>query len=74
MSDDRLALTVFFTSSILAGGNAVAIRFSNRELEPLWGAGLRFALATALLAVVMVVLRFPVPRGRALGGAVLLQG
>lgn len=57
--------------SVLAGGNAVAIRFSNRELDPLWGAALRFALATALLATLMAVLRVSLPRGRALRGAVL---
>jgi drug/metabolite transporter (DMT)-like permease len=57
--------------SFLAGGNAVAIRFSNRELDPLWGASLRFALAAALLLTAMVALRLAVPRGRALLGAVL---
>jgi drug/metabolite transporter (DMT)-like permease len=71
VGDDRTALTVFFASSILAGGNAVAIRFSNRELDPLWGAGFRFALATVLLAVVMFALRLPLPRGRAFAGSVL---
>jgi drug/metabolite transporter (DMT)-like permease len=70
-TEDRTALTVFFAGAILAGGNAVAIRYSNRELEPLWGAGLRFALATGVLAVVMAVLRVPVPRGRAFGGSML---
>ena len=32
---DRLALAAFAGTSALAGGNAVAIRFGNRELEPL---------------------------------------
>jgi drug/metabolite transporter (DMT)-like permease len=68
---DRTALTAFVAMSVLAGGNAVAIRFSNRELDPFWGAGLRFALATALLAALMAILRTPLPRGRALTGAVL---
>src|SRR5215210_266272 len=57
--------------SILAGGNAVAIRYSNRELEPLWGATCRFALAAALLAAVVAALRLPIPDRRALTGAVL---
>src|SRR5512134_402455 len=57
--------------SVLAGGNAVAIRYSNRELAPLWGAGLRFALAAVLLVAVMLVLRLKPPTGRALTGAVL---
>lgn len=68
---ERVALVSFVTGSLLAGGNAVGIRFSNRELAPLWGAGLRFSLAAALLVGVMAVLRLAPPRGRALTGALL---
>lgn len=68
---DRVALAAFVANSVLAGGNAVAIRFSNRELEPLWGAGLRFTLAAALLLAVMAAMRLRWPRGRALAGALL---
>ncbi len=68
---ERVALASFVVGSILAGGNAVGIRFSNRELAPLWGAGLRFSLAAALLVAVMAVLRLAFPRGRALAGAVV---
>jgi hypothetical protein len=39
---EQVALASFITGSLLAGGNAVGVRFSNRELAPLWGAGLRF--------------------------------
>jgi hypothetical protein len=49
-------LAAFLIGSVLAGGNAVGVRYSNRELDPLWGAGLRFALAAALLAALMAVL------------------
>ena len=68
---ERVALTAFVTYAVLAGGNAVGVRFSNRELAPLWGAALRFALAAALLVVLMVVLRLASPRGRALIGSLL---
>ena len=68
---ERVALASFAVGSILAGGNAVGIRFSNRELAPLWGAGLRFSLAAAVLVVAMAVLRLALPRGRALLGAVV---
>ena len=51
-SDERTALAAFFAMSILAGGNTIAIRFSNRELDPLWGACLRFALAAMILATI----------------------
>jgi drug/metabolite transporter (DMT)-like permease len=69
--DERVALAAFLVGSVLAGGNAVGVRFSNRELSPLWGAGFRFALAAALLAALMAVLRLAPPQGRALTGAVL---
>jgi drug/metabolite transporter (DMT)-like permease len=68
---ERGVLAAFLAGSVLAGGNAVGVRFSNRELDPLWGAGLRFGLAALLLRGVMAFLRQPLPRGRALTGAVL---
>jgi drug/metabolite transporter (DMT)-like permease len=69
--DERIAFASFIATSVLAGGNAVGVRFSNRELAPLWGAGLRFSLAAAVLLVVMAVRRLPPPRGRAMTGALL---
>jgi drug/metabolite transporter (DMT)-like permease len=68
---ERVALTAFLSYAVLAGGNAVGVRFSNRELAPLWGASLRFALAAALLLAVMVLLRLAFPHGRALVGSLL---
>ena len=65
------ALAAFLTGTLLAGGNAVGVRVSNRELEPLWGAAFRFLLAAALLGLAMAALRLPFPRGRALHGVVL---
>jgi drug/metabolite transporter (DMT)-like permease len=63
---DRLALGAFTGAVAIGGTNFVAIRFSNRELDPIWGAGLRFALAAAVFGVVFAALRLPFPRGRAL--------
>jgi drug/metabolite transporter (DMT)-like permease len=68
---DRTTLAAFLGSAALAGGNALGIRFSNRELEPLWGAGVRFSLAAMLLLALMATLRLSVPRGRALAGVAL---
>jgi drug/metabolite transporter (DMT)-like permease len=70
---DGTAVLAFIVGTVLAGGNAVGVRVSNRELDPLWGAGLRFLLAACLLGVVMAVMRLPLPRRRALLG-VLLYG
>jgi drug/metabolite transporter (DMT)-like permease len=68
---EHLVLPAFIAESVLAGGNAVGVRFSNYELDHLWGAGFRFALAGLLLGAVMAVLRLPLPRGRALAGAIV---
>jgi drug/metabolite transporter (DMT)-like permease len=56
---------------ILAGGNAVGVKVATDELDPLWGAGTRFAAAGLMFAGVMALRRMPVPRGGALLGAVL---
>jgi drug/metabolite transporter (DMT)-like permease len=56
---------------LLVGANVVAIRYSNRELAPLWGAGVRFAIASLLFGSIVVVGRLSMPRGTALAGAVL---
>ena len=68
---ERVALTAFLSYAVLAGGNAVCIRFSNRELAPLWGASLRFALAAALLLAVMLMFKLAFPGGLALVGSLL---
>jgi drug/metabolite transporter (DMT)-like permease len=68
---DRLALMAFAGYSILGGGNAVGVRFSNQELDPFWGATLRFGLAALLMLVVMFATGHRLPTGRALLGASL---
>jgi drug/metabolite transporter (DMT)-like permease len=65
-SPDRWVLGAFTGAVVIGGSNFVAIRFSNRELDPLWGAGLRFALAAAVFGLLFAALRLPLPRGRAL--------
>jgi drug/metabolite transporter (DMT)-like permease len=71
---DRVAGAAFVGVVVLASGNAVAIRFSNRELDWLWGAALRFVLASVVLVVLMLVLRRRWPRGRELHGALAFGG
>lgn len=68
---DRIALCAFLGVSVLAGGNGVAIRFTLRELDPLWSAGLRFGLASVVLVVLMPVLGQHWPRGHQLRGALV---
>ena len=69
--DDRVTVAAFVAGAVLAGGNGVGIRFSNRELDPLWGAALRFLIAALLFLALMAALRLAFPRGRSLAGAIL---
>ena len=68
---DWATLGAFAAAVLMGGTNVVAVRFSNRELAPFWGAGLRFALAAALLFLAVFAMRLALPRGRALAGAAL---
>ena len=59
-----------FVATVIAGGsNFVAVRFSNRELAPLWGGAIRIASSGLLLLALALVARVRLPRGRALLGA-----
>jgi drug/metabolite transporter (DMT)-like permease len=68
---DRLTMAAFVLMVLLAGGNAVSIKITSGELEPLWGAGVRFGAAGMLFVLLGLLLRVRVPRGAALGGAML---
>lgn len=65
-------LAAFLILVVLAGGNAPAIRYvscNTCELDPFWGAAMRFLLAGLIFASISRVVRTPLPRGRALLGA-----
>jgi drug/metabolite transporter (DMT)-like permease len=68
---DPLTIGAFALLIVLAGGNAVAIKIVGAELDAFWGAILRFTVAGLIFAALMVGLRVPMPRGRALLGAVI---
>jgi drug/metabolite transporter (DMT)-like permease len=55
---DRPTLVAFVFLVLIGGSNAVAVRFSNLELPPFWGATIRFA-------------GIEIPRGRALVGILI---
>ena len=65
-------LAVFVAVVLIGGTNFVAVRFSNRELPPFWGAGLRFAIAGLLLVGFARWRGIPLPLGSALPGVALL--
>lgn len=56
---------------LIGGSNFVAVRFSNAELPPYWGAALRFLPASLLLLAAMAAWRIPFPRGSSLRGAAI---
>jgi drug/metabolite transporter (DMT)-like permease len=68
---DRITLALFFTVVLIGGSNFVAVRFSNAELPPYWGAALRFLPAGVLLLAAMAVRRVPFPHGASLRGAAI---
>ena len=62
-SPGGFTIAAFAGAVTLGGANFLAVRFSNRELAPFWGAGLRFSLAALLFATIAVTLRLRWPRG-----------
>jgi len=56
---DLVTVLLFAGCVLIAAGNFVAVRFSNQELAPLWGAGLRFGVAGASYAALVGLLRLP---------------
>jgi len=65
------ALIAFVLFVLMAGSNAVAVRFSDLELPPFWGAFARFAMAALVFWAIVLVRRIALPRGRALIGSLL---
>ena len=56
---------------IVGGGASVAIRITYAELAPFWAAASRFILAALVFWAIAFFKRIPLPKGRALVGAVL---
>lgn len=68
---NRLTLAAFALFVVLAGGATVAIRFTYAELPPFWSGTARFGAGALVFWVLVLMLKIPLPRGRALLGAVL---
>jgi drug/metabolite transporter (DMT)-like permease len=68
---DRATLVAFLALLAVGGLTANAVRVSNADLPPLWGAFLRIGLASLVLFGVVAIWRLPLPGGRALTGAIL---
>jgi drug/metabolite transporter (DMT)-like permease len=68
---DNLTLLAFSVAVLIGGSNAVAVRVSNLELPPFWGAAMRFLAASLIFWIILVSRRVRLPSGRALVGCVL---
>ncbi|MBW3553160.1 MAG: EamA family transporter, partial [Gemmatimonadetes bacterium] len=71
MPPERSTLLAFAGAVVIGGGNFVAVKWSNQELDPMFGAALRFTGAAALLFVFARLRRIPLPNGRAAAGAAI---
>lgn len=65
-SPGAFTVAAFVGAVLIGGANFLAVRFSNQELEPFWGAGLRFTGAAAIFLALSLALRLEWPRGRVL--------
>ena len=63
-SSQRLTLFAFFLTALLGGGNSVAVRFSNVELAPYWGATIRLGSSALLFWLIVFLWRIPIPQKR----------
>jgi drug/metabolite transporter (DMT)-like permease len=68
---DRGTILAFTALVFLIAANVVAVRLTNRELPPFWGAGIRFVAASFLFFLYASNRRLALPRGRALAGVIL---
>jgi drug/metabolite transporter (DMT)-like permease len=68
---DRGTVLAFVAVVLVTGVNSVAVRSSNAELPPFWGAALRFISAGAIFWLLVVARGVSVPRGRALLGPIV---
>lgn len=66
-----MVLAALIVQVIFAGANFVAVRFSNLELPPFWGASLRFLFAGLIFLAIVGVRRIELPKGKALVGTVI---
>lgn len=68
---DGATFLTFVLVVLIGGVNIVAVRFSNRELAPFFGAAIRFLIASLLMFAFVGLRRVPLPHRQSLVGAVL---
>ncbi len=68
---DRLTILAFLAVVVLGGSNAIAVKATVAELDPIWSAALRFLAAGVILLAFVAATRRAIPRGRSFSGAIL---
>ena len=68
---ERKVLIAFAAFILVGGGASVAIRITYGEMAPFWAATSRFGLAALAFWGLVAVRKLPLPRGRAMAGAIL---
>jgi drug/metabolite transporter (DMT)-like permease len=68
---DRATLVAFAGVVLFGGLNTIAVKQTVAELDPEWGAAVRFLAAGLIFAILTAGRGRPFPRGRAFGGAVV---
>ena len=65
----RTTMVAFGATVFIGGINFIAVKFSNVELPPLYGAAVRFGAAAVIFFAIAKIGRMELPRGSALVGA-----
>jgi drug/metabolite transporter (DMT)-like permease len=68
---NRTVLTALIGVAVIGGTNFVAVRYSDAELPPLFGAAIRFTFAGLIFLAVVAIRRIEFPKGRAMTGAIV---
>ena len=68
---DGATLGAFAAVVVVGGANYIAVKDTVEELDPLYGAAIRFGLACLIFFAILVAGRIPLPRGRAFAGAAI---
>jgi len=66
-----LTMAAFLGAVVIGGGNFPAVALSNKDLEPLYGATVRFAAAAVIMFAITFAGGYRLPRGRAASGAAI---
>jgi len=68
---DRNTLAAFLLFILVSGGASIAIRFTYAELPPFFSGSARFVIGSLFFWIFALVRKVPMPKGRALLGAIL---